>query len=440
MKSSRCRAVIIGSGLSGLLVSRALSRAKVHHLLLGGPPDSSPRLGESLSLEASVFVFDFLTEFLPYFLSKKLVVGFFGEHVFSCDLEIDKARWPFRLLGYRSPTALFHVDRIGLDAALYRSVVASPYCDQADVRVEDLRYDSGSDTFSEIHLADGTRLRPAYLFDATNHVRLAARAAGVPCHLLSGLQRVVYTHYRSPHSEAPAEREAWQLSTSIVRFYEDLDGLEAIAWCIPLGLYVSIGASMELSANGLTDEEVLQRVEEGFRRRGLVYRELHPRETEIRSLRHCYFVHDRGHGTNWLLVGPSYGQIWWMSGTGVASALAAARIAVQAMRFPEKAGRLYETYMKDLLASHAVLDWFASIERPRVTRQLVSEQSDRLIRANARRLARLTLLGRNPLCCGLARILHRLSATPSFLRGYCRVSTIPLAEQSRSAFAQAALP
>lgn len=193
----RCpQTVIIGSGLSGLLISRALAAARVDHILVGGPPDSAPRLGESLSLEASVFAFDFLEEFLPYFLSKHAVVGFIGEQVFACDLRIDRARLFFRLLGYRSPSALFHVDRIGLDAALYQSVVANSFCEHTDARVVDLRYDPGSDRVAAIHLDDGACLRPGIVFDATNHVRLVARAVGVPCRMLSGLQRVVHTHYR----------------------------------------------------------------------------------------------------------------------------------------------------------------------------------------------------------------------------------------------------
>jgi hypothetical protein len=67
-------------------------------VVLQTPPHG---LGESLSLEASVFAFDFLEEFLPYFLSKHAVVGFIVEQVFSCDLRIDRARLFFRLLGYR---------------------------------------------------------------------------------------------------------------------------------------------------------------------------------------------------------------------------------------------------------------------------------------------------------------------------------------------------
>jgi hypothetical protein len=78
----RPQTVIIGSGLSGLLISRALVAARIEHLLIGGPRDSSPRLGESLSLEASVYAFDFLEEFLPYFLSKHAVVGFIANRFF----------------------------------------------------------------------------------------------------------------------------------------------------------------------------------------------------------------------------------------------------------------------------------------------------------------------------------------------------------------------
>lgn len=431
----RPQTVIIGSGLSGLLISRALAAARIDHLLIGGPPDSAPRLGESLSLEASVFAFEFLEEFLPHFLSKQAVVGFIGEQVFSCDLRIDRARLFFRLLGYRSPSALFHVDRIGLDAALYQSVVANSFCEQRNARVVDLRYDPGSDRVTEIHLDDGACLRPGVVFDATNHVRLVAKAAGVPCRMLSGLQRVVHIHWRRSGVELAAQSEAWELSTSIVRLYADVDGIEGVAWCIPVKDCVSIGITLESSGSDLGDAALADIAEEAFRRRGLVYRERYPEATAPCGLRHYYFVHERGYGANWLLVGPSYGQIWWMSGTGVASAMAAARVAARFVRSPQAAGPVYETFMNDLLPSHAVLDWFVVTHRSQLNQKSVSDQTDRLIRANARRLARLTLLGRNPISAGFARLLYGRCTRESFLRGYCTVKTRPLAEQSGTIFA-----
>lgn len=431
----RPQAVIIGSGLSGLLISRALAAARIHHLLIGGPPDSAPRLGESLSLEASVFAFDFLEEFLPYFLSKQAVVGFIGGQVFSCDLRIERARLFFRLLGYRSPSALFHVDRIGLDAALYQSVVANSFCEQRNARVMELQYDPESDRINAIHLEDGTCLHPGVVFDATNHVRLVAKAAGVPCRMLSGLQRVVHTHYGLLNASVAAASEAWEFSTSIVRLHADIDGVEGIAWCIPVKGSVSIGLTLDSGASELGDEALAGVAEGAFRRRGLIYRERYPEVTPSRGLRHYYFVHERGFGANWLLVGPSYGQIWWMSGTGVASAMAAARVAARFARSPEATGPLYETFMKDLLPSHSVLDWFVVTRETQLNHQTVTDQTDRLIRANTRRLARLTLLGRNPICAGFARLLHRRCMRESFLHGYCTVKTVPLAEQSRTIFA-----
>jgi hypothetical protein len=101
LNMQRPQTVIIGSGLSGLLISRALAAARIDHLLIGGPPDSAPRLGESLSLEASVFAFDFLEEFLPYFLSKHAVVGFMGEQVFPATYGSTAHACSSVCLGYR---------------------------------------------------------------------------------------------------------------------------------------------------------------------------------------------------------------------------------------------------------------------------------------------------------------------------------------------------
>ena len=46
-----------------------------------------------------------------------------------------------------------------------------------------------------VRLADGTVLRPSYLFDASNHGRLLGTAMGQKRRLLGEPQRVAYTHY-----------------------------------------------------------------------------------------------------------------------------------------------------------------------------------------------------------------------------------------------------
>ena len=48
--------VVIGSGLTGLSISRSLSCASIDHVLIGRRPDSSPRLGESMNLEGTLLL------------------------------------------------------------------------------------------------------------------------------------------------------------------------------------------------------------------------------------------------------------------------------------------------------------------------------------------------------------------------------------------------
>ncbi|MCB0162470.1 MAG: hypothetical protein KDD83_30240, partial [Caldilineaceae bacterium] len=72
MPSTHPIPAVIGSGLSGLLISHALSKAGIDHVLIGGPPSTgSPRLGESLGIPATVHL---ATEFpdLAQFYGPKL--------------------------------------------------------------------------------------------------------------------------------------------------------------------------------------------------------------------------------------------------------------------------------------------------------------------------------------------------------------------------------
>ncbi|MCB0160353.1 MAG: hypothetical protein KDD83_19600, partial [Caldilineaceae bacterium] len=62
---------IIGSGLTGLLISLALSKAQISHRVIGGPPPTgSPRLGESLNLEATIFFLKEFPELAEYYYEK----------------------------------------------------------------------------------------------------------------------------------------------------------------------------------------------------------------------------------------------------------------------------------------------------------------------------------------------------------------------------------
>ncbi|MGV3724068.1 MAG: NAD(P)/FAD-dependent oxidoreductase [Actinomycetota bacterium] len=423
--------VIIGAGFSGAVTSIMLSRQGVPHILIGAPPNSLPRLGESLNLEGSVSMLEMLPEFSRFYLTKNHSVGFLGGHALTCDFCLDRrpiARGFFRALGYVPPGGFLHLERIGLDRALYDAAVSSQYCTPLDAQVTSVDYDASTDRIRDICLSDGRVLEPSYAFDATNQGRLIGQAASVECRMISSLHRVVYTHYHADR-EPNAGQEQWEHATYVVRLYEKADGVDAVAWCIPLGSYISIGISCNPETCTLADEEVLELVARAYARRGLKYADRFQRRAPIMALRHKYFAHRRAYGANWMLSGPAYCQVWWMSGSGIGTALASARVAAEAIRSPLRVGRAYEDYLKELLGIHETFDWFARTDPDNFTVKNISNQSDLFIRTNVRRLAKATLTRPNRLGAVLGGLHFRLKGD-SLIRGYCDVARCSLEDQT----------
>jgi flavin-dependent dehydrogenase len=431
--------VIIGAGFSGTVTSIMLSRRGVPHILIGAPPNTLPRLGESLNLEGSVSMLELLPEFSRYFLIKNVAVGFLGDHALSCDFCLDRrtyARYFIKALGYIPPGGFLHLERIGLDRALYDAAVASEHCTAIDAQVTSVDYDASTDRIRTVSLSDGRVLEPVYAFDGTNAGRLIGQAASVECQMLSDLHRVVYAHYHSDR-EPGQPQEPWEHATYVVRLHEAVDGLDAMAWCIPLGPYISIGISCNPERCTLPDEEVLERVKQSYAKRGLDYSTQFHRRSQIMGLRHKYFAHRRAYGANWMLSGPAYCQVWWMSGSGVGTALASARVAADAIESPLAVGRAYEEYLKELLGIHETFDWFARTDPERFTVQNLSDQADLFIRTNVRRLAKATLTRPSKLGAALGGLFFRLKGD-SLIRGYCDVTRCELAGQARLALGEAA--
>ena len=423
--------VIIGAGFSGTVTSIMLARRGVPHVLIGAVPNSMPRLGESLNLEGSVSMLELLPEFSRFFLTKKLAVGFLGEYAMTCDFCLDRrpiARNFMHRLGYVPPEGFLHLERIGLDRALYEAAVSSQHCTAVDAQVTAVDYDRDTDRIRTIRLGDGRVVEPGYAFDATNQGRLIGQAASVECRMISDLHRVVYAHYYADR-EPGAAQEAWEHATYVVRLYEAADGVDAMAWCIPLGPYISIGISCNPERCTLSDEEVMALVERAYARRGLHYSEQFHRRPRIMSLRHKYFAHRRAYGANWMLSGPAYSQVWWMSGSGIGTALASARVAADVVEDPLRVGRAYEEYLQELLGIHETFDWFARTDPQQFSVESITNQSDLFIRTNVRRLAKATLT--RPSKCGamLGGLFFRLKGD-SLIKGYCDVTPCSLEGQT----------
>jgi flavin-dependent dehydrogenase len=386
--------VVIGSGLTGMSISATLSRAGVDHLLIGGPPGNMPRLGESLNLEGTLLLLEMFPELERYFFAKQAAVGFIGEYQLTCHFNVaDRflSRLVFRALGYKATSAFLQFDRVGFDAALWRTVCASRHCRIIDAKVAEVEYAATADTLRTIRLEDGTTLTPSYVFDATNHGRLLGEALDLKPRVLGTPQRAVYTHFHAPQG-ALVGTEAWEAATLIARLFEDPDGIDAVAWCIPLGSYVSVGLTTGADESRESDEALLEVIECTFRRYGVRYRDRFRRASSVMGLKYRYFVHDRAAGANWLLAGPSFCQVWWMASAGVGAGLAAAQLAPKLVRDPVRWGREYDRYMRRLLPIHATFDYF--VRHPRATYKAadIHHYSDRFTLTNLVRLAASTRL------------------------------------------------
>src|SRR5262245_40319780 len=77
--------VILGAGLTGLAISRALSAAGIMHVLVGDRPTEAPRLGESLNAEGSLEIARQFPDLARFLFDKQRLALFFGGHALSFD-------------------------------------------------------------------------------------------------------------------------------------------------------------------------------------------------------------------------------------------------------------------------------------------------------------------------------------------------------------------
>jgi flavin-dependent dehydrogenase len=415
--------LVIGAGLTGLSISHSLSRASIDHVLVGRRPDMSPRLGESLNLEGTLLLWEMFPQFSRFFFPKREVLGYLGDYEVLCDFAVSQravSRAIFRTLGYAPAEEFLQVDRIGFDAALWDLTVASEHCSVREASVSELEFDEATDRFTSVRLADGSVLRPSYVFDATNHGRLLGRTANIACRTLGEQQRVAYTHYHLA-AGAPRNVEAWELSTAIVRLFPASDEVNAIAWCIPLGDYVSIGVSTNADETALDDESLLERTAGAFARYGIDYRRRFQQRVELKGLRHSYFAYERASGANWLLAGPSFCQVWWLAGAGVGTALTAAQLAPKLLHDPQRWGAEYDRYMRQLLPLQDTFDFFALTPREGYAPAALHHFSDRFVRTTLVRLASSTRMRGGPLRVMVSNAVAWLFKQPAAIREYCPV-------------------
>ncbi len=432
--------VIIGSGLSGMAISDWLTKAKIAHMMIGGEPNRLPRLGESIDPAGTLILLRYYPEFERYYFRKKWISVLLGEYATSCNFGQNFGRVVgLKMLGFTSPPEFIHVDRVGFDNAFYQKVIASDYCQRIEALVDQIDYDQTTDTIRSLTLADGEVIRPSYVYDCTNHFRLLGRSLNIPLQTISEPQRVVYDHYHASGAAPMCDSVAmeWLHATNILRLYADLDGINGLAWLIPLGSYVSLGVSMPMGDNDCSDAKVMDLLITAYARRGMPVSEHFPDAKQVMSVpRQQYFFHERAYGKNWLLAGPSYGQVWFPSSSGVGAAMVAGYIAADIIDSPAEVGQLYQDYIIGLQESHTIFDRMILKHHSELTPELVKVESNRIVTENVKRVARLATIQSGAVGAAFGRVLLKAVSREGMATSGCVIFEADMPNQTRTIFAE----
>lgn len=351
--------VIIGAGLGGMLISRRLSEEGVPHVLLGKTPDfSGPTLGESMNFVSSI-EFDRYFKAYQAFAHPKDWIFLLGNGTSTTGLNFDRFLSSFPAvpavqwsIGVELPRLrLIHLDRIGFDTALYQDILQSPHLRRVEAGVRRVVHDAETDRITALELDDDTVLEPSCVFDTSNAARLLAKALSIPLKPLSDTRHLVYAHFRGQCGD----KVLWQRATNILSL-RDPDGVVGLAWAIPLGEYISVGASLTENRPGLAPERVMDRLLERYADRGVDVLDRYPDRRPARAHPHQYYSHERAFGANYLLASGAYAQINFASSTGVTTSMAAAEVAARFSRGDLDAAAQYQRFMDTIVASRVVFD------------------------------------------------------------------------------------
>ena len=351
--------VIIGGGIGGMLISRALCRKNIRHVLIGSSQlGDTPKLGESMTEACTI---EFTQDFKGYekYLFKKDMTPFFMGDIVA-GLRFDFFGTMASLfLENDVPRTFIHVDRIGFDQALYDEVSVRPECHWIDSVVSDVDYDAAGDRITAVRLKTGETITPTYVWDCTNHIRLLGRKLAIPYQDFDAPRQVIFSHYYQKDWQDQCHRAdlPWMHATTLLRAHQSVDNIEGVSWFIPLGSYVSVGISMLPKDIGdRNPEEILTALTKAYQIRGLDYTKDFSRRKEVVSVPSQHFMYERFYGSNWAMVGGCAASTWFTSGSQISMLACMASMADKIIDEPKVYGEHYSRHVRGFARTQTVYD------------------------------------------------------------------------------------
>jgi flavin-dependent dehydrogenase len=358
--NGRAYPVILGAGLTGLAISRSLSAAGIRHMLVGAAPDDRPRLGESLNAEGSVEIARQFPALTRFFFDKQRQAIFFGKQAVATEfLRYEGERAYVAPMGYPANVRMIHIDRVGFDRALFDLATGDDHCRFVEDQATGIEVSRESGVVRVVKLKSGRSVSCTYVFDATTGTGFLSPRLGLKRSVIGEKRRVVFAHYRRSDVAQGALEEVWGKTTSLLRMDGRKEAVDALAWCIPLGDYVSVGLSVDPTTTSATGELLLDWLEKAYAARGIDVRAAFSERGAVVDFLYGHYDHARCSGVNWLLAGPSCCQFWFPTASGVATGLIAARLAPAILRDPLHGPLLYQRYIDRIAAGHSNMDWMA---------------------------------------------------------------------------------
>ncbi len=381
------RPIILGAGISGLSISRALARAGLEHDLIGPAPLPGLRPGESLDLAGTVAALDMFKGLERFFRPKRAVTFTLGRQIAHVPVRVTERRATRSLLaamGLDAPDELLHIDRSGFDVALHAEVVDHPCCHWNATSVE--RLEADGDRVVRVVLRDGSCVEPSFVFDASGPAALMSRALDLPRVVEGRKQRLVMGHV-----EMPQDAGRWSEATTLHRLSRGLHGLMAGVWCIPLAPRVSVGITAPAEeATAWSDRELFEGAVAGLDEIGIPLR---VGETPMLGGTFDYARTTRPRGENWLQVGPAHRLIWWPSGAALGSILLCAWLAPEFVKGSSRADALHQRYDALLSSTHRQMDAMMDWADPDFDGQALRRAVAPLVRGNMARAAVMAQVG-----------------------------------------------